>query len=60
MLVRFIELAPAGVVDTADSIGWTPLFWACNNGHGGQLCAVRCSAVVLCYVLCSTVRRAGC
>ena len=34
MLARFIELAPPGVVDAPDSIGWSPLFWACNNGHG--------------------------
>lgn len=34
MLARFIELAAPGVVDAPDSIGWSPLFWACNNGHG--------------------------
>jgi ankyrin repeat protein len=32
MLGRFLELAP-GAADAPDSISWTPLFWACNNGH---------------------------
>lgn len=35
MLCRFIELAP-GAVDAPDSISWSPLFWACNNGHGAH------------------------
>lgn len=33
MLARFLELAP-DAADAPDSISWTPLFWACNNGHG--------------------------
>eukprot|EP00887_Chlorella_sp_A99_P000878 scaffold5.g878.t1 len=32
MLGRFLALAPRSA-DVADTIGWTPLFWACNNGH---------------------------
>jgi hypothetical protein len=37
MLRRFLE-SPGGAAagDTPDAIGWSPLFWACNNGHGGR------------------------
>lgn len=65
MLSRFIELAGSGgrggrsAVNMPDSIGWTPLFWACNNGHGEEdLRAFRAlvvrSFIVLCMA-CSSV-----
>ena len=33
MLRRFMELAP-DAINAGDEIGWTPLFWAANEGHG--------------------------
>ena len=33
ILQRLIELAPA-TLNACDEIGWTPLFWAANEGHG--------------------------
>ena len=47
MLSRFIELADN--CDVADSIGWTPLFWAANNGHCER---PRCCVLRLCAVCC--------
>lgn len=40
ILVRFIGLGGTACVDLPDSIGWTPLFWACNNGHGEAACSL--------------------
>jgi ankyrin repeat protein len=42
MLCTFIKLSARGAagIDLPDSIGWTPLFWACNNGHG-EWCSAR-------------------
>lgn len=55
MLGRFLALAPQAV-DMSDTIGWTPLFWACNNGHGAwhmrQHCGqLACLVSLLCIQL---------